>query len=188
MKPEITKLVNEAKQGNKKSFTKLYNMYYRLIRYIIYNAVKDEELTKDLLSITFVKAYERIHYYVEDISFEAWLKTIAINSVIDNARKIKRSPISVSVDDEDNIIQLPTDSDPEKDITHIEDLEILKQALTKLRSKYRNLLEYRYFRNYSYDQLSAELHIPIGTVKSDLNKAKHRLRYYFEQISNSNKS
>ena len=69
-----------------------------------------------------------------------------------------------------------------------ESLEILRVALTRLRSKYRNLLELRYFKNLSYNELSAELGIPVGTIKSDLYKAKRRLRTIFNNISNSNKT
>lgn len=188
MKEEEKILIEEAKHGSKKAFKALYDKYYRLIRYIIFDATKDEELTADLTSVTFVKAYERLHYFVETISFEAWLKTIAINTVIDHFRREKNKQNSYSIDDEDNTIQIPTDNDPETDFIKSESIEILKCALTRLRTKYRRLLELRYFDNLSYEELSAKLGIPVGTVKSDLNKAKHKLKQFFQIISKSNES
>lgn len=64
-----------------------------------------------------------------------------------------------------------------------ENIKLLRIALSRLRSKYRNLLELRYYQGLSYDQLSVKLGIPIGTVKSDLNKAKRRLREIFHKLS-----
>lgn len=188
MKEEEKILIEKAKHGDEEAFKQLYSNYYRLIRYIIYDAVKNEEITADLLSITFIKAFKRLNYFVESISFEAWLKTIAINTVIDHIRRSKKQQDDISIDNENNAIQIASDNDPETDFIKSESLDILRVALTRLRSKYRNLLELRYFNNLSYDELSAELGIPVGTVKSDLNKAKHRLKYYFQKLSNTNKS
>ena len=89
-----------------------------------------------------------------------------------------------SIDNETNTIQLEeTAPDPESDIIKTENIELLRIALSRLRSKYRNLLELRYYQGLSYDQLSVKLGIPIGTVKSDLNKAKRRLREIFHKLS-----
>lgn len=188
MKEEEKLLIDQAKHGNNKAFEQLYNNYYRLIRYIIYDAIKDEEATADLVSVTFTKAFQRLNYFVDSISFEAWLKTIAINTVIDYVRKNKNQQNNISINNEENVIQIATDNNPETDFIKSESIDILRIALTRLRSKYRNLLELRYFSNLSYEELSATLNIPIGTVKSDLNKAKHRLKYYFQKISKSNKT
>ena len=76
-----------------------------------------------------------------------------------------------------------TAPDPESDMIKTENIELLRIALSRLRSKYRNLLELRYYQGLSYDQLSVKLGIPIGTVKSDLNKAKRRLREIFHKLS-----
>lgn len=188
MKEEEKLLIDQAKHGNNKAFEQLYNNYYRLIRYIIYDAIKDEEATADLVSVTFTKAFQRLNYFVDSISFEAWLKTIAINTVIDYVRKNKNQQNNISINNEENVIQIATDNNPETDFIKSESIDILRIALTRLRSKYRNLLELRYFSNLSYEELSATLNIPIGTVKSDLNKAKHRLKYYFQKFSKSNKT
>lgn len=177
-------LIEQAKLGDSKAFNQLYDKYYKLIRYIIFDIIKNDEITQDLLSTTFIKAFNKLHSYVNPISFEAWLKTIAVNTAIDYIRASKDLQKNDSIDIESNYIQLEdTALDPESDMIKTEDVELLKIALTRLRSKYRNLLELRYYKGLSYDQLSASLNIPIGTVKSDLNKAKHRLKAIFQKLS-----
>ena len=178
MKEEEKILIEQAKHGDDKAFNQLYERYHRLIRYIIFDIVKDDELTQDLLSNTFIKAFSKLSSYVNPISFEAWLKTIAVNRATKDLCK------NFSIDIETNTIQLEeTAPDPESDKIKTENIKLLRIALSRLRSKYRNLLELRYYQGLSYDQLSVKLGIPIGTVKSDLNKAKRRLREIFHKLS-----
>lgn len=185
MKDDNT-LINQAKQGDEKAFTELYNKHYKLIRYIIFDLIKNDEVANDLASVTFTKAFKKLDTYVNPISFEAWLKTIAVNTVIDYVRATKEKQNEQSIDSDANCIQIEsTEADPESNLIKLESADILRVALTRLRSKYRKLLELRYFQGLSYEELSTELGIPIGTVKSDLNKAKHRLRYFFQIISKS---
>ncbi len=179
-------LIEQAKQGDEKAFTTLYNQHYKLIRYIIFDLVKNDDVADDLASVTFTKAFKKLDTYVNPISFEAWLKTIAVNTVIDYVRSTKEKQKDQSIDSSENYIQLESaESDPESNFIKLESADNLRIALTRLRSKYRNLLELRYFKGLSYEELSAELGIPIGTVKSDLNKAKHRLKYFYQKISKS---
>ena len=184
MKEEEKILIEQAKHGDNKAFDQLYERYHKLIRYIIFDIVKDDELTQDLLSNTFIKAFSKLISYVNPISFEAWLKTIAVNTTIDHIRATNDLCKNFSIDNETNTIQLEeTAPDPESDMIKTENIELLRIALSRLRSKYRNLLELRYYQGLSYDQLSVKLRIPIGTVKSDLNKAKRRLREIFHKLS-----
>lgn len=185
MTEEQSILIDQAKHGDQRAYSKLYKQYYNLLRYIIFDLVKNEDITKDLISTTFTKAFQKIDSYINPISFEAWLKTIAVNTVIDHIRSTKNLQSNISIDNEDNLIQLPTLSNPEIDFINSQSVEYLKIALSKLRTKYRRLLEEKYFNNLSYEELSVKLGIPVGTVKSDLHKAKRKLKYYFQKLTNN---
>lgn len=179
-KEEEDLLIKQAKLGDQNAFTKLYDCYNRLIKYVINNIVKNEDAADDLVSITFTKAFKRIDTYINPISFEMWLKTIAINSTIDYIRANKQEQQNHYIDSDDNYIQLESSTlDPESLIIKTETADQLKIALSKLRSKYRNILQLRYFKGLSYEELASELGMPIGTIKSDLNKAKKRLKDFF---------
>ena len=163
MTQEEKNCIEEARNGSQKAYRTLYNTYYRLIRYIIYNSIKDEEVTTELVEITF------------------------INTVIDYLRRKKNENINISLDDENYTVQITEENrDPESDIIKSESLELLRIALSKLRFKYKNILELRYFKELSYEQISKELGVPVGTVKSDLNKAKRRLKQIFQKLSKIN--
>ena len=97
---ELNLLIAQAKEGKQLAFTKLYNKYYNTIRYVIYNIIRNIDVTDDLISVTFTKAFMKIDKYVDNISFEMWLKTIAINSAIDFIRRNRQEKLNDSVDDE----------------------------------------------------------------------------------------
>ena len=82
-KQQLFDLIKQAKEGKQIAFTKLYEKYKQTIYITIYRIVNNRDVADDLTSITFVKAFSKISSYVNNISFEMWLKTIAINSSID---------------------------------------------------------------------------------------------------------
>ena len=64
---ELNLLIAQAKEGKQLAFTKLYNKYYNTIRYVIYNIVRNIDVTDDLISVTFTKAFMKIDKYVDNI-------------------------------------------------------------------------------------------------------------------------
>ena len=105
-KQQISELIKQAKEGNQLAFTKLYEKYKQIIYVTIYRIVNNKDAADDLLSITFVKAFSKLDSYVTNISFEMWLKTIAINSSIDYIRRTKKESANYWIDDSDSCFQL----------------------------------------------------------------------------------
>ena len=91
-------------------------------------------------------------------------------------------------DNEESNIQIADDNllDPESDMIKKENIKLLNMAMSRMSAPYRNILKLRYHDALSYEQLSAELNVPIGTIKSNLNKAKHKLRKIFNKLSKIN--
>lgn len=177
-KQEIFNLVNQAKEGNQYSFTKLYNKFNKTIYSTLYYIVKNKDVADDLLSVTFTKAFKRLNSYVNNISFEMWLKTIATNTAIDYIRKTKKERDNLFIDDEESTIQLDSTADysPEEILIYHETDKRLDEALSRLRWKYRNILLLRIAQNLSYKQISDKLGLSESQVKSLLNKAREKLR------------
>ena len=183
-KIEINNLVEEIKtKGSEKAFSKLYHYYYKTIWLTIYNIVKNKDIADDLISITFTKVYQKIESFVDNISFEMWIKTIAINTSIDYIRKMKNEKLNNYIDDEESTIQLNELSEsPEDENIAKENVEIIMKALPKLRKRYRDLIQAR-IDGKSYKQISYELDIPESTLKSTLSKARVRLKEIINQLT-----
>lgn len=176
MTQEIINLVEQAKNGSERAFNKLYNLYNKTIWFTIYNIVKNRDVADDLVSVVFTKAYLKKESYVNHISFEMWLKTIAVNSSIDYLRRMKNEKLNDYVDDEESTIQLQgVEKSPEDNLVLKEKLKLTLEAIPTLKKKYRDLLEAR-IEGMSYKDIAEKLAMNELTVKSELNKARRILK------------
>lgn len=177
-KNNLSDLIKQAKEGKQIAFSELYKKYESVIRCTIARIVNNKDVTDDLLSVTFYKAFSKIDSYVNNISFEMWLKTIAINSSIDYIRRTKKERANYWIDDDDNSFQLSNSADcsPEDEYIFQETSAKLNDALSRLRFKYKNILNLRISENLSYKEISERLGITESQVKSTLNKAREKLK------------
>ena len=176
MEQELITLVNDAKQGSVRAFTSLYNKFKSNVWVTIFNVVKNSDVADDLTSIVFTKAHSKLDTYVEHISFNMWLKTIAVNTAIDYIRRSKHEQLNSYVDDEDCNIQLEdTRMSPEEDMINKEQLKITLNAIPTLKKKYKDLIQAR-MEGLSYRQIAEKLAMTELAVRSDLNKARSKLR------------
>ena len=176
MTQEIIDLVEQAKSGSKRAFNKLYEKYYNTVWFTIYNIVKNRDVTEDLISVVFTKAYFKMDSYTEHISYEMWLKTIAIRSAIDYLRKMKNEHLNNYIDDENNTIQLSdVVNSPEEELVLKEKLKLTLETIPTLKKKYRDLINAR-IEGKSYKDIAEQLAMNELTVKSELNKARKLLK------------
>lgn len=176
MDKEIIDLVDNAKQGSERAFSSLYNKYKTSVWFTIYNVVKNTDVADDLTSVVFTKAYKKLESYVNHISFEMWLKTIAVNSSIDYIRRNKKEQLNNYVDDEESTIQLEdTYKSPEEEMVMKEQLRVTLETIPTLKKKYRDLLNAR-MEGLSYKEIGEKLAISELAVRSLLNKARSVLR------------
>ena len=176
MTQEIIDLIEQAKKGSQKAFSELYYRYKSNIWYTILNVVKNTDVADDLTSIVFTKAYEKLSTYVNHISFEMWLKTIAVNASIDYIRRNKKEQLNNYVDEDESPIQLSDlAKSPEENLILKEKLDIVLQAIPTLKKKYRDLINAR-IDGMSYKEIANKLAMNELAVKGDLNKARQKLK------------
>ena len=176
MTQDVINLVEQAKNGSERAFSKLYDKYYKTMWFTIYNIVKNRDVTEDLISVVFTKAYMKMSSYTEHISFEMWLKTIAVNSSIDYLRRMKNEKLNNYIDDEETTIQLSdVAKSPEDELVLKEKLKLTLEAIPTLKKQYRELIQSR-IDGLSYKDIAEKLAIDELTVKCNLNKARKVLK------------
>ncbi|MGB4292331.1 MAG: sigma-70 family RNA polymerase sigma factor [Bacteroidales bacterium] len=183
-------LVEQAKNGDEKAFAALLNRYRDSIYYMLLKMVNNSSDAKDLTIEAFSKAFQNINTYTPVFAFSTWLFKIATNNCIDFLRKKHKTPQVLEQTDEDEDegyeARIESDSpDPEEIMINNQDIDNLHKVVEQLKPKYRKLIELRYFREYSYEEISEELKIPIGTVKVQLFRAKAIL---YELLSRQGKN
>ncbi len=176
-------LVEEAKKGNEKAFAGLMNRYRDSIYFMLLKMVNNPIDAEDLTIEAFGKAFRSIDSYTPRFAFSTWLFMIATNNCIDFIRKKQSSPIPVNQDKDimDTMtVNIQSDlPDPEEALINDQKIATLRKIVTQLKSPYREIIELRYYKEFSYEEISAELKIPIGTVKAQLYRAKTLLYNIF---------
>jgi len=169
-------LVEEARKGNEKAFASLMNRYRDSIYYMLLKMVNNPSDAEDLTIEAFGKAFRNLESYTPKFAFSTWLFKIATNNCVDFIRKKQLSPAPFDnlQDDLDNLtVNLQSDiPDPEESLINRQEIAALKDIVNQLKPRYKSLIELRYYKEYSYEEISSELNLPIGTVKAQLYRAK----------------
>lgn len=174
-------LVQQAIKGDEKSFAELMGRYRDSIYFMLLKMVANKVDAEDLTIEAFTKAFKNLSQYSPSFAFSTWLFKIATNNCIDYLRKKKTDIISIDGppaegSDLDSPIPLQSDClDPEEELIREQKFILMRDIVEKLKPRYRMLIELRYFKEYSYEEISAELEIPIGTVKAQLFRARELL-------------
>jgi RNA polymerase sigma factor (sigma-70 family) len=169
-------LVEKAKKGNEKAFANLMNRYRDSIYYMLLKMVNNPYDAEDLTIEAFGKAFRNLDSYTPKFAFSTWLFKIATNNCVDFIRKKQLSPTPLDhvQDISDNAtINIQSDlPDPEESLINYQKIAALKDIVNQLKPRYKSLIELRYYKEYSYEEISNELNLPIGTVKAQLYRAK----------------
>ena len=169
-------LVEQAKLGSERAFATLLNRYRDPIYFMLLKMVTNPIDAEDLTIEAFGKAFRNLESYVPSYAFSTWLFKIATNNCIDFIRKKQASPslLDTHPDDIDDITSnIQSDlPDPEEILINQQKILRLREIINQLKPGYKSLIELRYFKEYSYEEIAAELKIPIGTVKAQLYRAK----------------
>ena len=181
------KLVKLAIGGDEKAYAELLDRYRDAIYYMLLKMVNNRSDAEDLTIEAFGKAFKNIAQYTPNYAFSTWLFKIATNNCIDFIRKKKANVISLDqTSDEQENITTPLQSDtpdPEEDMIKSQRMALTRSVVEKLKPRYKTLVELRYFKEYSYEEIANELNLPIGTVKAQLFRARELL---FNILKHSN--
>ncbi len=180
-------LVIRAKDGDQRAYAELLGRYRDAIYFMLLKMVNNPSDAEDLTIEAFGKAFKSIKQYAPNFAFSTWLFKIATNNCIDFMRKKRSTPLSFEShgeehDDPSHHIQ-SDDMDPEESMINHQKMLMMKDIVSKLKPRYRKLIELRYFKEYSYEEIAQELELPIGTVKAQLFRARDLL---FNIFANTN--
>jgi RNA polymerase sigma factor (sigma-70 family) len=169
-------LVEQAKKGSEKAFASLMNRYRDSIYFMLLKMANNTSDAEDLTIEAFGKAFRSLDTYTPKFAFSTWLFKIATNNCVDFIRKKKLAPVPYDhlQEDLDNAtVNIQSDlPDPEESLINHQKIAALKDIINQLKPRYKTLIELRYYKEYSYEEISSELNLPIGTVKAQLFRAK----------------
>jgi RNA polymerase sigma-70 factor (ECF subfamily) len=149
-------------------FERLYNFAHWL--------TQDRHEAEDLVQETYVKALKGFSSFQPGTNFRAWIYKILRNTFL-TSRTGLQSTATVPLEPENDEELLPASTEtPETILLQRSDQQLVQQALTRLPVPYREVLLLCEFEEMSYQEISATLAIPMGTVMSRLSRARRALR------------
>ena len=167
--------------GDRRAYAQLMDRYRESLYFKLVKMAGCETDADDMTIEAFGKAFSNLHTYSPEYAFSTWLFRIATNNCIDYMRKKRIKPVPLErpsvTDDRTGFEMRIADlaDDPEALIIREQKNENLRAIVDKLKPHYRVLIELRYYKEYSYDEIAEKLDLPVGTVKAKLFRAKEFL-------------
>lgn len=166
---------------DRNAYSELMSNYRDSIYFMLLKMTNNKDDAEDLTIEAFGKAFKKLEQYTPEYAFSTWLFKIASNNCIDFIRRKKQRVYSLDKEFNDEAgtemaAKIPSDSlDPEEEMIRTQKIIILRGLVDRLKPHYRILIELRYFKEYSYDEIAEELNLPLGTVKAKLFRARDLL-------------
>tara|TARA_B100000676_G_C17971377_1_gene783509 strand:+ start:130 stop:705 length:576 start_codon:yes stop_codon:yes gene_type:complete len=178
-------LIKDFQQGNQVAYEILYNRYKDRIYNFVYRYVNDVDIAQDIAHDTFLKLYTHKHTYKEIAKFSTWLFTIALNICRTELRKKKRrktySTSELSTEDREFAISSDQNVIEDKSSDSFEINAVVNICLMKLSEEFRTMIIFRDIQELSYDVISNIMELPIGTVKSRINRGRIKLNQFLSE-------
>ena len=172
-------LIKKFQDGDVGAYNQIVTRYKDRLLNFIYRFLNDLDRSEDLVQDTLLKLYTHKDSYKEIAKFSTWLYTIAANLARTELRKIKRrktfSITELSHNDREFIIE-STDVVPGQEVFSQNFEKNVQRALAELPDDFKTIIILRDIQELSYDEISKIVEVPLGTVKSRINRGRVKLQ------------
>ena len=179
-------LILSFQEGNNFAYNELVKRYKDRLVNFIYRYVGNYDDSEDIVQDTLVKVYVSKHLYKEIAKFSTWIYTIAINlakTKVIKKQKNKVFSLSSAYDDKDKDFDVKDDAYlPDDNANSRFQDELIQKALDSIPENYRKLVILRDIEEFSYEEISEMTGLPMGTVKSRINRGREKLQKLLKDI------
>lgn len=179
-------LIFKFQEGSADAYTEIVRRYKDKLVNFVYRYVGNFDDCEDIAQDTLIKVYTSKHLYKEIAKFSTWIYTIAINLAktrLLKKKKMKTFSLSEAYDDEDKDFDIPDGSyTPDIDANAKFLNKYIQDALNRINENYRELVILRDIEDFSYEEIVEITGIPMGTVKSRINRGREKLQKLLKDI------
>ena len=181
-------VIQRCKQGDLSAFDELVRMYEKQVYNFAYRLAGNYDDANDIASEAFVKVFNAIDSFRGDANFSTWLFRIVTNLYLDERKRSKAHmniPLDEYIDlDESTVTRQIEDSSPgpHELLEARERAEVLQGVIQQLPDYQRVMVLLFHTQGKSYEEIAEIIGLPIGTVKSRLNRARLALRDKLEPV------
>lgn len=181
---DLIQRCQSRRRPDKDSFAELVRRYQGYVERLMYHLAPDWSDRADLVQEVWIRVYRHLHRLQEPSRFKGWLGRIATNLFYDELRKRKRaqSPLSLDaprlLDDGEVDWELPAEEPGPVDTLMTQEFYAqLQQAIAALPEVFRSTIVLREIQGLSYEEIAELTGVSLGTVKSRIARARHRLQH-----------
>ncbi len=178
-KPSDEELIERFQKGDLYAFDLIVKRYKDQLLNFVYRFVGNQEEAEDIVQETFLRVYRKRKAYKRIAKFSTWIYTIAGNLSRTELRRRKRRKL-FSVTDmgfEDRDYEISDEGhNPENQVDGLIQEEIIQREINNLSPKFREVIILRDIQELSYEEISKIIKVPIGTVKSRVNRGRLKLQ------------
>jgi len=181
-RPEVTRLVAAAREGDRAAFDELVSLHYRTVFRTAMAALQRREDAEDATQDAFVLAWRKVPSFRGDSSFKTWLLTIVWRQALDKRRSrmkwwqrtsAPRHGDGHNMVSNDGLDQLIShEADPERVTEARHRVRQVQHAIGNLTPKLRDTLLLAASGEYGYEDIATILGVPLGTVKWRVAEAR----------------
>lgn len=175
---QMMDVVRRAQEGDEEAFAELFRQHKNRVYSVCLLMTKDAAEAEDLTQEAFLQVFRTIGSFRGEAAFSTWLYRISVNTVLMKLRR-RKTGMTVSLDEPVNpnspTLQRDFGGD-DRDLLGVVDRIALKRALDELPKGCRNIFSLHEVQGYQHHEIAELLDCSIGNSKSQLHKAKLRLR------------
>ncbi|GAA0414208.1 MAG: RNA polymerase sigma factor SigW [Bacillota bacterium] len=177
----IRERIKQVKKGDQSAFEDVVSFFQNKIYQHCYRMLGNAHEAEDIAQEAFIRAYVNIHSFDDRRKFSTWLYRIATNLTIDRIRKRKPDHyLDAEVKGTEGLNMYSQLADngrlPEEEVEGLELQRYIQQEIIQLPPKYRSIIMLRYIEEFSLQEISEILDIPLGTVKTRIHRGREALR------------
>jgi len=181
--PSETELITRAQRGEEKAFEALYDAHKRRVYHLCLRMIRNTDGAEELTQEAFMQAFRKIHTFRGESAFSTWLHRLSVNIVLMRWRKktISETPLEDSARGEEFDKQRKEIGVPDLTLMGSIDRVHLERAVAQLAPGYRQIFVLHDVQGYEHNEIAAMLGCSIGNSKSQLHKARTRLRKLLQE-------
>jgi RNA polymerase sigma-70 factor (ECF subfamily) len=182
---EDEEIIRKCLSGNTDSYKHLVDKYQFRIINTCYKYTKNIVDAEDVAQEVFLKAYQNLSTFKSNSKFYSWLYRIAVNTSLNYINSKEKRKEKETISEENCLIDMDILNNNPNDYYQLNELvNKLQPLMDNLPDDLKKLIELYEIKDFTYDQISKELSIPIGTVRSRLHRARNMLISEFKKINN----
>ncbi len=179
-------LIARCKDGDISAFDELVRCFQKRVYNFAYGIAGNYDDANDVAQEAFVRVFNSIGTFRGDANFTTWIYRIVTNVYLDERKKAKshrHTSLDEYIDLDENSVSRQIEDEsplPDEVAENKERNQIVRTAINSLPDYQRIIMTLYHLHDRSYEEIADILHLPIGTVKSRLNRARQALKEILE--------